>query len=90
MVTPYNFPTQPSFSLPFCRIVRDDTATVVILFGERVHPSRSMTRSLIVVSLALAAAVAAAFATDNRRPERTTTRERRPERDKLLVIVIDG
>ena len=46
-------------------------------------------RGLIVVSLALAAGVAAAFATDNRRG--TTTRERGgPERNKLLVIVIDG
>ena len=46
-----------------------------------------MNRSLIVASLALAAAVAAALATDNRR---NGTWERRPERDKLLVIVIDG
>ena len=43
--------------------------------------------SLIVASLALAAAVASALATDHRRP---TVRERRPERDKLLVIIIDG
>ena len=51
-----------------------------------------MNRSLIVASLALAAAVAAALATDNRRngPSAATARERRPERDKLLVIVIDG
>ena len=47
-------------------------------------------RGLIVVSLALAAGVAAAFATDNSR-RGTTTRERSgPERNKLLVIVIDG
>ena len=50
-----------------------------------------MNRSLIVASLALAAAVAAALATDNRRNgPSATARERRPERDKLLVIVIDG
>ena len=53
-----------------------------------------MSRSLVAACVALAAfAVAAALATDNRRGKNgpsATARERRPERDKLLVIVIDG
>ena len=59
---------------------------MVGLFGEIVCDlsPRSMNRSLVAAGLALAAAIATALATDSR--------ERRPgpERDKLLVIVIDG